>query len=89
MPSCGHVHALMCREFNLSSPHPSKSRAAMAARILAERRCNMPFRPQLTKGIFADDDDISCCSEGRWRLREARIARLAQPRTQLWQRCTS
>ena len=71
------------REFRLSDAHPAKARAALAERILAERRQSMPFRPRLASRAGRDDWLLSEPGAGRG----ARISRLAQPRTQLWAAC--
>ena len=72
------------RQFRLSSARSSNSRAALAERSLAERRREAPFRPRTNAPSAGRGSDASASGtlEG-----EARIARLAQPRTQLWERC--
>ena len=74
----------MCRQFRLSSARPGNSRAALAERILAERRREAPFRPRTNA---CSTGRSSNASESGTLEGEARLARLAQPRTQLWERC--
>lgn len=71
------------RVFRLSETSRKHSRAATARRILEERRRDMTFRPALLpprphSPALGSESTLSG---------EARIARLAQPRTQLWEKC--
>jgi len=74
----------VCREFRLSSAHPNNSRAALAERILAERRTEASFMPRTNA---RSSDQGSRLSDAATLEGDARIARLAQPRTQLWNKC--
>ncbi|EIE27456.1 hypothetical protein COCSUDRAFT_39121 [Coccomyxa subellipsoidea C-169] len=73
------------KEFRLSETSRKHSRAAAAQRILEERRRDMTFRPALLpprphSPALGSESTLSG---------EARIARLAQPRTQLWEKCAA
>jgi hypothetical protein len=81
-PSSWRVCRACVRRFKLSSAHPKHSRAAAAERILAERRHEMTFRPR----ILVRPSSPSPSSQSSLKGPE-RIARLAQPRTLLWQKC--
>ena len=70
-----------CREFRLSSARPSNSRAATAQRILAGLRKQSPFRPRQHARAGSGPSEAGSLDG------EARIARLAQPRMQLWEKC--
>ncbi|KAK9917945.1 hypothetical protein WJX75_009986 [Coccomyxa subellipsoidea] len=75
--------ATVPKEFRLSETSRKHSRAAAAQRILEERRRDMTFRPALLPprpGSPALGSESSLSGE-------ARITRLAKPRTQLWEKC--
>lgn len=72
------------REFRRSETKPQHSRAAAVRRILQERRRDKSFQPR----VLPPRPLSPALGSGQSLLSgEARIARLAQPRTQLWEIC--
>ncbi len=73
-----------CRESGASETKPQHSRAAAVRRILQERRRDKNFQP---RALPPRPPSPAAGSDRSSLSGEARIARLAQPRTQLWEKC--
>lgn len=71
------------REFRQSETSQRHSRAAAARRILEERRQVMTFRP----AVLPPRPSSAAAGSEATLTGDARIARLAKPRTQLWEKC--
>ncbi|BDA48748.1 hypothetical protein COCOBI_12-4300 [Coccomyxa sp. Obi] len=73
------------KEFRLSETSQRHSRAAAAQRILEERRQFMTFRP----AVLPPRPNSAAAGSDATLTGDARIARLAKPRTQLWEKCAA
>ena len=84
---------MLRRDFRLNSAQPGNFRAALAERILAERRREGTCRPCTSTaraGSHAGSQAGSrLVSEAATLEGTARLNRLAQPRTQLWEKCAA
>ncbi|CAL8463386.1 g2920 [Coccomyxa elongata] len=73
------------KEFRLSETSQRHSRAAAARRILEERRQFMTFRP----AVLPPRPSSAAAGSDATLTGDARIAQLAKPRTQLWEKCAA